>query len=181
MADKEGNIIAKDYGIGIKPPAQTFHVKGLGHAEWGMKTRLSHIFAEDGRTIMLAFDHGYIMGSTAGLERLDLAIPPLMEYADCLMATRGALRACIPPDCRKAIALRCTADTSVLKDDMSHGVIGVGIEDAIYIKQIDTMPGKLVLKSMNPAFPPVEVDMRGDLAEQARILGQILWVGREYR
>ncbi|WP_302736904.1 S24 family peptidase [uncultured Desulfovibrio sp.] len=57
----------------------------------------------------------------------------------------------------------------------------VGIEDAIYIKQIDTMPGKLVLKSMNPAFPPVEVDMRGDLAEQARILGQILWVGREYR
>lgn len=34
MADKEGNIIAKDYGIGIKPPAQTFHVKGLGHAEW---------------------------------------------------------------------------------------------------------------------------------------------------
>ena len=66
MADKEGNIIAKDYGIGIKPPAQTFHVKGLGHAEWGMKTRLSHIFAEDGRTIMLAFDHGYIMGSTAG-------------------------------------------------------------------------------------------------------------------
>ncbi len=131
MADKEGNVIAKDYGIGIKPPAQTFHVKGLGHAEWGMKTRLSHIFAEDGRTIMLAFDHGYIMGSTAGLERLDLAIPPLMEYADCLMATRGALRVCIPPDCRKAIALRCTADTSVLKDDMSHGVIGVGIEDAI--------------------------------------------------
>ena len=29
MADKEGNVIAKDYGIGIKPPAQTFHVKGL--------------------------------------------------------------------------------------------------------------------------------------------------------
>ena len=131
MADKEGNIIAKDYGIGIKPPAQTFHVKGMGHAEWGMKTRLSQIFAADGRTIMLAFDHGYIMGSTAGLERLDLVIPQLMEYADCLMATRGALRACVPPDCRKAIALRCTADNSVLKDDMSHGVIGVGIEDAI--------------------------------------------------
>lgn len=27
MADKDGNIIAKDYGIGIKPPAQHFHVK----------------------------------------------------------------------------------------------------------------------------------------------------------
>ena len=133
MADKEGNIIAKDYGIGIKPPAQTFHVKGLGHAEWGMKTRLSHIFAEDGRTIMLAFDHGYIMGSTAGLERLDLAIPPLMEYADCLMATRGALRACIParPAARPLALAPARWSTSVLKDDMSHGVIGVGIEDAI--------------------------------------------------
>lgn len=57
----------------------------------------------------------------------------------------------------------------------------VGIEDAIYVKQIDTMPGKLILKSMNSVYPPIEVDMRGDLAEQARILGQILWVGREYR
>lgn len=131
MADNTGNIAAKDYGIGIKPPEQSFHVKGLGHTDWGMKTRLSQIFAPDGHTIMLAFDHGYIMGSTAGLERLDLVIPPLMPYADCLMATRGALRACIPPDCRKAIALRCSADNSVLHDDMSHGVIGVNIEDAI--------------------------------------------------
>ena len=80
---------------------------------------------------MLAFDHGYIMGPTQGLERLDLAIPPLMDYADVLMGTRGALRTCIPPDCKKAIALRCSAGSSVLKDDMSHEVIGVDIEDAI--------------------------------------------------
>ena len=96
-----------------------------------MQRRLSEIFSDDGRTIMLAFDHGYIMGSTAGLERLDLVIPPLMQYADCLMATRGALRTCIPANHRKAVALRCTADTSVLKDDMSFGTVGVDIEDAI--------------------------------------------------
>ena len=131
MADKDGNILAKDYGIGIKPPLQTFPVKGHQSAGWGMQTRLSEIFSDDGRTIMLAFDHGYIMGSTAGLERLDLVIPPLMQYADCLMATRGALRTCIPANHRKAIALRCTADTSVLKDDMSFGTAGVDIEDAI--------------------------------------------------
>ena len=131
MADKDGNIIAKDYGIGIKPPAQHFHVKGHENAGWGMKARLSQIFAADGRTIMLAFDHGYIMGSTAGLERLDLVIPPLMDHADCLMATRGALRTCIPADNRKAIALRCSADSSVLKDDMSMGVIGTDIEEAL--------------------------------------------------
>lgn len=131
MADKDGNKLAENYGIGIPAPAQTFPVKGLGHKEWGMQTRLAKIFQDDGRTIMLAFDHGYIMGPTAGLERLDLVIPPLMQYADCLMATRGALRTCIPPTCRKAIALRCTADTSVLKEDLSQGVVGVNIEDAI--------------------------------------------------
>lgn len=131
MADKEGNKIAKDYGIGIAPAPQTFHLRGLGHKEWGMQSRLSKIFGDDGHTIMLAFDHGYIMGPTAGLERLDLVIPPLMQYADCLMATRGTLRACIPPNCHKAIALRCTADSSVLKEDMSEGILGVSIEDAI--------------------------------------------------
>ena len=136
MADKDGNIIAKDYGIGIKPPAQHFHVKGHENAGWGMKARLSQIFAADGRTIMLAFDHGYIMGSTAGLERLDLVIPPLMDHADCLMATRGALRTCIPADNRKAIALRCSADSSVLKDDMSMGVIGTDIDKYLARLQI---------------------------------------------
>lgn len=49
MADKDGNIIAKDYGIGIKPPAQHFHVKGHENAGWGMKARLSQIFAADGQ------------------------------------------------------------------------------------------------------------------------------------
>lgn len=47
------------------------------------------------------------------------------------MATRGALRTCIPANHHKAVALRCTADTSVLKDDMSFGNVGVEIEDAI--------------------------------------------------
>ena len=131
MADKDGNILAKDYGIGIAPPLQHFHVKGMSGAGWGMQRRLSEIFADDGHTIMLAFDHGYILGSTAGLERLDLTIPSLMADADCLMATRGALRTCIPPNHRKAIALRCTADGSVLKDDMSLGVPAIDIEEAI--------------------------------------------------
>lgn len=130
MADKDGNIIAKDYGIGIKPPAQHFHVKGHDNAGWGMKARLSQILLPTAATYMLAFDHGYIMGSTAGLER-GLGDPPLMDYADCLMATRGALRTCIPADNRRAIALRCTADSSVLKDDMSMGVVGVDIEEAL--------------------------------------------------
>lgn len=132
MADAQGNKLSKDYGIGIEPPKKHFHVKGMEHVGWGMKTRLSKIFnPQSGNTVMLAFDHGYIMGSTAGLERLDLSIPPLAEQADCLMATRGALRSCIMPDHNKAVALRCSAGSSVLKEDMSHEVIGASVEEAI--------------------------------------------------
>ena len=41
------------------------------------------------RTVMLAFDHGYFLGPTTGLERIDLTIVPLIPYADTLMLTRG--------------------------------------------------------------------------------------------
>lgn len=132
MADKDGNKLAKDYHVGVTAKRELFHVKGMEHTDWGMKDRLSRIFRPDsGNTVMLAFDHGYIMGSTAGLERLDLVVPELAPDVDVFMATRGALRTCVPPTFNKGIALRCTAGGSVLDDDMSHEVIGVDIEDAI--------------------------------------------------
>ena len=71
------------------------------------------------------------MGSTAGLERLDLVIPKLVPYVDVLMGTRGALRSCVSPDCGKGIALRSTSGSSMLNDDLSHEVLAVDIEDAI--------------------------------------------------
>jgi putative autoinducer-2 (AI-2) aldolase len=133
MADKDGNKIAKDYQTNVEFGRRGgFHVKGMDDVDWGMKTRLSKIFRpESGNTVMLAFDHGYFMGSTAGLERLDLAMPPLVPYVDVLMGTRGALRSCIPPEFNKGIALRCSAGSSMMDEDLSHEVIAVNIEDAI--------------------------------------------------
>ena len=57
----------------------------------------------------------------------------------------------------------------------------VGFEDAIYIKRIDKVPGKIILHSVNPAYPPVNLDLRGDIADQFRVIGRVLWSGREYR
>ncbi|MGL4741768.1 MAG: 3-hydroxy-5-phosphonooxypentane-2,4-dione thiolase [Sarcina sp.] len=132
MADKFGNKIAKDYKIDIPVEKKSFYVKGMDNVDWGMKSRLSKIFnPKSGNTVMLAFDHGYIMGATAGLERLDLAIPQLIEDVDVLMGTRGALRAAVPTGHNKGIALRCTAGSCVLNDDMSNEVIAVSVEDAI--------------------------------------------------
>ncbi|MDR0615235.1 MAG: 3-hydroxy-5-phosphonooxypentane-2,4-dione thiolase [Synergistaceae bacterium] len=132
MAEKDAYQASKNYHEDVPPIKQTFHVKGMHHADWGLKDRLSRIFSpRSGRTVMLAFDHGYIMGSTTGLERLDLVIPELAPHADVFMATRGAIRTCVPPTFGKAIALRATAGSSILQDDVTDEVLAVDIEDAI--------------------------------------------------
>ena len=133
MADNIGNKAAHDYHLDVPAPEQGFFAKGLGHGDWGAKNRLSRIFdPRSGNTVMLAFDHGYIMGSTAGLERIDVTIAPLCQYTDVLMGTRGAIRACIPPTVRNAVCLRATYDASVLIDDMSTGNgLGADMEAAI--------------------------------------------------
>ena len=79
---------------------------------------------------MLAFDHGYIMGPTSGLERIDLSIPPLLPYTDCLMCARGTLRSCIRPEIDKPLVMRCSTGATILKD-LSDEVIGVTVQDAI--------------------------------------------------
>lgn len=60
-------------------------------------------------------------------------------------------------------------------------VFAVGFEEAIYLKRIDMLPGKIVLKSANPAYPPVELDVRGQCEDLFRVIGRVLWCGREYK
>lgn len=133
MADIDGLKVAKNYHLDKEFNAGSdFHVKGAGHLDWGMKKHLSNIFdAKSGNTVMFAFDHGYFMGSTSGLERLDIIVPEVMEHIDVLMGTRGALRTSINPANRKGIALRSTSGSSILQDDLSFEVNAVDIEDAI--------------------------------------------------
>lgn len=133
MADIDGLKIAKEYSVD-QPFANQggFYVKGAGNLDWGMKKHLANIFdPHSGNTVMFAFDHGYFMGSVSGLERLDLLIPTLVDSVDVLMGTRGALRTCVPPEYRKAIALRTTSGSSMLNDDLSHETVSVDMEDSI--------------------------------------------------
>lgn len=121
---------ASDFGIGRTAGAAAFHVKGASSLGWGMKDRLSRIFnPATGRTVMLAFDHGFIMGPTSGLERIDLNIVPLVRYADCLMCTRGILQTSIPADVNKPVCLRSDAGSTVLTE-LNRNVL-IDIEDVI--------------------------------------------------
>ena len=177
-------------GFAVDVPATNsgFYLKGSAHLGWGMQNRLSRIFdPQSGRTVMLAFDHGYIMGPTSGLERLDLAIPPLIPHADCLMCTRGALQSCMPPEARKPVVLRCGTGATVLKD-LSDEVIGVSVEDAlrlnaaavttmVYVgdvherESLDNL-GRLIDEGNACGMPTLAVTAVGkDMARDARYLG----------
>lgn len=132
MADLDDLREGKDFGLDKPVEGSGFHLKGCDHLDWGMKNRLSRIFRPDtGKTVMLAFDHGFIMGPTSGVERVDLSIVPLVEYADCLMGARGILRSCIPPANTKPLCLRSDAGTSILTE-LNDNVI-IDVEDAIRI------------------------------------------------
>ena len=133
MADNIGNKAAHDYHLDVPAAQEGFYVKGAANCDFGMKSRLARIFSpKSGNTLMLAFDHGYIMGPTAGLERIDVVIPPLIPHVDVLMGTRGVFRTCISPAARVAKCVRVTYDSTVLFDDMSNGGgIACDIENAV--------------------------------------------------
>ena len=130
MADLDDIRDGREYGVGVAQRTDGFFLKGSNNLDWGMKDRLSRIFnPATGRTVMLAFDHGFIMGPTSGVERIDLSIVPLIEHADCLMCARGVLRALVPPTCRKPVCLRSDAGTSILTE-LNHNVV-IDIQDAV--------------------------------------------------
>jgi putative autoinducer-2 (AI-2) aldolase len=101
--------------------------------DWGMKNRLSKIIKpDDGHTVMLAVDHGYFMGPTSGLENIKTMVDPLIQYADTLMLTRGALRNYIDPTYNIPIVLRVSGGTSIINENnLLHEGIIVDIDDAI--------------------------------------------------
>jgi len=186
----------KNFSTEIPVENHGFFLKGSAHLGWGMKNRLSRIFnPSTGKTVMLAFDHGYIMGPTAGLERIDLCIPPLIPYTDCLMCTRGAVQTSVPPENNKPLVLRCGTGATVLKD-LSNEVIGVTVEDAlrlnaaavttmVYIgdeherESLDNL-GRLINEGNRFGVPTLAVTAVGkDMIRDARYLGLATRVAAE--
>jgi len=157
--------------------------------DWGMKNRLSKIIKpKDGRTVMLAVDHGYFMGPTTGLEKLDEMINPLLPYADTLMVTRGALRNYVDPVTDIPIVLRVSGGTSIVGKELLHEGTVVSIEDAIRLNvsgvaysilvgadfERDTLLGmtKYVDEAERYGIPVLAVTAVGkDMAKDVRYLG----------
>ena len=131
MADLEKMKEAKDYYSDIPMENKPFFLRGSNSLDWGMQNRFSRIFnPESGRTVMLAIDHGYFMGPTTGLERVDIKILPILGSCNALMLTRGMLRTTVPSSFGGGVVLRASGGPSILKE-ISNEHIAVAVEDAL--------------------------------------------------
>jgi len=131
MAEMDLSTKTKEYFLDTPQKNDNFFLKGSNNYDWGMKNRLARIFnPASGKTVMLAFDHGYFQGPTSGLERIDMTIKPLVPYADALMCTRGVLRSLINPETNNSVVMRASGGPSILKD-LSNEQIAVNVEDAL--------------------------------------------------
>jgi phage repressor protein C with HTH and peptisase S24 domain len=73
---------------------------------------------------------------------------------------------------------------TVLVDESQKAVIAgalyaVGIEDTVMVKRLEKHPKNLVLQSDNKDYAPIF--LQEDEMNRARIIGKVVWVGREYR
>lgn len=98
--------------------------------DWGLKNRLSRIIRPDGRTVMLAVDHGYFLGPTTGLEDAKGTIGPLLPYADALMPARGIVRTSVDASTDTPLVLRVSGGNSILGELSDEGIT-VAMEDAM--------------------------------------------------
>ena len=130
MPDVDDLKDTKNYHLDVPVKQEAFFLKGAGALDWGMQNRLARVFSPaSGRTVMLAIDHGYFQGPTAGLERVDVNIVPLLPYATALMCTRGILRTTVSPTFTNGVVLRASGGPSILKE-LSNEQLAVDVEDA---------------------------------------------------
>ncbi len=170
MADLDGTQGDKEFYTDTPQEPPGFFLKGSHQYDWGLKNRLSRVFnPETGRTIMLAFDHGYFMGPTTGLERVDQTILPLEPHCDCLMLTRGIQRSIIPASTGKAIALRASGGTSMVSPmDEWEG-------------ELDGKPARLARPGYEPlSFEDTAVDIEEAIRLNASVLAVQVFIGGQH-
>lgn len=63
-------------------------------------------------------------------------------------------------------------DTSI-KEYINDGIYAIRIENALFVKRLQYMPGKLLVKSDNPIYQPFEVDLKTDSVD---IIGAVVYI-----
>lgn len=59
-------------------------------------------------------------------------------------------------------------------------IYAVAFDDCIYLKRIDKLPNQIILKSSNPNYAPIVIDINDQTEDQFKIIGQALWHGHKF-
>lgn len=65
------------------------------------------------------------------------------------------------------------------KNILAGAVYAVGVDDTIMVKRVEKHPNKLVLLSENRDYLPIFLE--ANECQGVRIIGKVIWVGREFR
>ncbi len=65
-------------------------------------------------------------------------------------------------------------------DLVPGGIFAVALDQHILIKHLDREPGKLIIRSRNTEFHPLEIDLNKENGTEVRIVGRVVWSCREH-
>lgn len=98
---------------------------------WGKENKMNRIFAKDGKTVMLAIDHGYFMGPVTGMENPAEATKNLLPHVDSLMLSPGILNSSIPTSFKGGIVLRSSGGSSIIQPDITDELLTLEAKEAV--------------------------------------------------
>ena len=100
----------------------------------GKKNRLARIInPKTKRSLILAMDHGMVLGPTKGIENPKETIELLKEWSDALIINKGILSTSYIPDGQTGIVLRISGGPTIAGGDLSQEGITTSIEEALRV------------------------------------------------
>ncbi len=63
------------------------------------------------------------------------------------------------------------------EDILAGSIYAVGVEDTVMVKRIEKRPNALVLLSANRDYTPIT--LQGEEIDTVRVIGKVIWIGRE--
>lgn len=97
-----------------------------------MSVRMNRIFAEDGRALVIAMDHGLSMGNVPGLEDPDRIVRlSVSERADAVMTATGVVKRCARTLGRTGLIVRADVGGTYLSSQPAGPDLIVSVEEAV--------------------------------------------------
>lgn len=65
------------------------------------------------------------------------------------------------------------------KIEPCDGLFALRIGNDVFVKRVQRLPSKLLVKSANTDYEPFEIDLSEESDENVKIIGQVVWLGRK--